>query len=331
MVSLSLRPTALSSITAAGCRPGFPTIKIFPSEPTILKSGKATKTPTDYNGERTARAIVETALGHLPVVFKRVASKTTNKNTVSLDDFLALEPEQPKALLFSSKSSTAPMFKAAALEFKSRILLGEVKHTDAALVERFGVTQFPTLLVLPKDGEGEAIRLHGTLNRESLVSFLEEHALPAPTKSNGGSSGSGSGAFDPKVPQVTTQAQLDELCLKKTDGLCFLAFLDFDPEYERSVRDHEANLKILANIKKRAYDAGRPVHVLWLKNSEQSMLRESFGVSDMLPSGMLLSPVRSVYRPLVTGFDEANIWEFIEETQLGKGRLFRYSHTPTVA
>ena len=203
-------------------------------------------------------------------------------------------------------------------------------------MERYDVAQFPTVLLVTKSGETK--RFEGSLSHDALVAFLEPHAAPAPASArgkssggSGGSSGSGATVFDPNVPQVTTQAQLEQVCLSKNDGMCIVAFLDFDTEYEPSVREHNNNLAALRALKKRAHDAGRTLHVIWLDNSEQTKLRDSFGLSDQLPSLMALMPTRQRYRPFMAGFDEANLWEFVEETLLGQGRIFRYTHTPTVA
>ena len=45
-----------------------------------------------------------------------------------------------------------------------------------------GVTDYPTLVVLPADG-GSAIAYAGELKPDALTSFLEAHAAPAPEAS----------------------------------------------------------------------------------------------------------------------------------------------------
>jgi protein disulfide-isomerase A6 len=66
------------------------------------------------------------------------------------------------------------------------MLFGEVKSSVKRAVKEFGVNGFPTLIVLtPESG---AITYDGKLKHDALYKFLEEHALPAPSKKKGGNS-----------------------------------------------------------------------------------------------------------------------------------------------
>jgi len=60
-------------------------------------------------------------------------------------------------ILFTSKTSTTPLFKALSAEFKDRLLLGEVQATDAAIVSKYNVDKFPTIVVIPKEEGSEPI------------------------------------------------------------------------------------------------------------------------------------------------------------------------------
>jgi protein disulfide-isomerase A6 len=94
----------------------------------------------------------------------------------------------PKALLFTDKATTTPLYKALSIDFQDRMLFGEVKSSVKKAVNEFGVKTFPTLIVLtPESG---AIAYDGKLKHKALYEFLDLHALPAPSnkKSNGSSS-----------------------------------------------------------------------------------------------------------------------------------------------
>ena len=83
----------------------FPTIKVYPPEVTRNPyTGKMMKAAVDYQGARRARALVNFATAQLPSFVTPVTDKTAA-------EFKA-NGTLPKALLFTSKTETTPMFKA---------------------------------------------------------------------------------------------------------------------------------------------------------------------------------------------------------------------------
>eukprot|EP00899_Mesostigma_viride_P021660 jgi/Mesvir1/29496/Mv19746-RA.1 len=141
---------------------GFPTLKIF---------GVDKRKPQDYQGARDAKAMAEAGLAQLP------SSGVKQVAAAKLTQFLSTEPGLPKALLFSSKTSTPNLYKALSLTFKGRMVLGEVRKKEQALVDKYEVADFPTLLVLSDDGEVVA-KFDGSISYESVVAFLEQYAKP---------------------------------------------------------------------------------------------------------------------------------------------------------
>jgi protein disulfide-isomerase A6 len=77
--------------------------------------------------------------------------------------------------LFTNKPTTTPLYKALSVDFKDRMLVGEVKESERNIVAEFGIRSFPTLVVLsPEHG---SIQFEGALKREALKSFMEQYAL----------------------------------------------------------------------------------------------------------------------------------------------------------
>lgn len=149
---------------------GFPTLK-------IVKPGSKPGKPIveDYQGPRTAKGIVEVVTEKIPNLVKRVDDKT-------LEKFLADANDTAKAILFSDKGKTSALLKAVAIEFKGSISVAQIRNTDKekASLELFGVSKFPTLLLLPGGPEAEAIVYDGELNKEGMVKFLSQAATPNP-------------------------------------------------------------------------------------------------------------------------------------------------------
>ena len=149
---------------------GFPTLK-------IVKPGSKPGRPVieDYQGPRTAKGIVEYVTDKIPNLVKRVDDKT-------LEKWLADANETAKAILFSDKGKTSALLKAVAIEFKGSISVAQIRNTDKekASLELFGISKFPTLLLLPGGKEAEGIVYEGELTKEGMVSFLSQAAPPNP-------------------------------------------------------------------------------------------------------------------------------------------------------
>merc|ERR1719380_352146 len=65
----------------------------------------------------------------------------------------------PQALLFSKSKSTKPLIKALSSIFRRRLLIGEIRSTkpNKALIEKFGVTTYPTLLLIGEEGSDPTV------------------------------------------------------------------------------------------------------------------------------------------------------------------------------
>ena len=61
-----------------------------------------------------------------------------------------------KVLIFTERKTTAPLFKAISKTYKDKLLFGEVRKSETELIEKFKVTQFPSLLVVTDPFEYES-------------------------------------------------------------------------------------------------------------------------------------------------------------------------------
>jgi protein disulfide-isomerase A6 len=147
---------------------GFPTLK-------IIRPGKTPGKPIveDYNGQRTAKGIVDAVVDKIPNHVKRVEDKT-------LEAFLAEANDTAKAILFTDKGKTSALMRAVAIEFKDSITVAQIRDKEKASVELFGITEFPTLLLLPGGKETEGIVYDGELNKAAIVEFLSTSTKIAP-------------------------------------------------------------------------------------------------------------------------------------------------------
>ncbi|KAL3425318.1 hypothetical protein PVAG01_02109 [Phlyctema vagabunda] len=147
---------------------GFPTLK-------IVRPGSKPGRPNveDYQGPRTAKGIVDAVKEKIPNHVKKVTDK-------DLETFLADANDTAKALLFTEKGTTSALLKAVAVDFKGIIQVGQIRNSNKASVELFGITKFPTLILLPGGKEAEGIVYDGELKKDDIVKFLSQVAEPNP-------------------------------------------------------------------------------------------------------------------------------------------------------
>ncbi|GIJ84384.1 hypothetical protein Asppvi_003227 [Aspergillus pseudoviridinutans] len=246
---------------------GFPTLKIItPSK----KPGKPKV--EDYQGARSAKAIVDAVVDRIPNHVKKVTDK-------DLDQWLSEDKEAPKAILFTEKGTTSALLRAVAIEFLGSVKVGQIRNKESNAVEKFGVKEFPTLVLVP-GGDKEPIVYDGELKKQAIVEFLSQVAAPnpdpAPASTDAKSSKSTKSAKsaksttiinedaenlkptespDPKIvpddateskpaqvpiqappiPVLPTAEALEAACLKPTSGTCVLALLPEPREADAEV------------------------------------------------------------------------------------------------
>lgn len=202
---------------AAGVQ-SFPSIKVYPPEVTRNPyTGKMMKAAVDYNGPRRARPLVDFATSQLPSFVTPVTDKTAA-------DFKA-NGTLPKALLFTSKTETTPMFKAFSLSLRGRMLLGEAREKEAAQTAvEMGVASYPALLVLP-GGDAAPVVYDGELKPQAVADFLAKFAAEeaaAPEDAAGGAA-PGAGEAEASLALDVSEDNVAEL-VTASKGAWLLAF-----------------------------------------------------------------------------------------------------------
>lgn len=146
---------------------GFPTLK-------IVRPGKKAGRPIvePYDGPRSAKAIVDAVKDKVPSIVKKV----TDKN---LDEWLQENKDGAKAILFSEKGVVSATLKALAIDFAGIVSVAQVKKTEKAAVDKFGITDYPSLVLLPA-GSGDPIKHKGKVEKAAMVEFLSQVAPPNP-------------------------------------------------------------------------------------------------------------------------------------------------------
>ena len=142
---------------------GFPTLK-------IVRPSKKTGKPIveDYQGPRESDGIAEAVKRAIPNNVKRITDK-------GLDAWLEEDSSTAKAILFSDKGPTSALTKVLANEFIGKINFAQIRDKEESANAKFGVTQYPTLLILPK-GSAEPVVYDDAFKKSALLEFLTKHA-----------------------------------------------------------------------------------------------------------------------------------------------------------
>jgi len=237
---------------------GFPTLK-------IIRPGKKSGRPTveEYQGARTAKAIVDAVVEKIPNHVKRVTDK-------SLDAWLAQSNDTAKAILFSEKGTTSALLRALAIDFLGNINVGQIRNKETQAIDMFGISSYPTLILLP-GGSKDPVVYHGEMNKDAMTKFLTQVAPPNPdpapeaakpkkekkTKSTDKKSDDKSAESPeskeknvlPIIPPITDEATLREKCLSSTSKICALVILPtFEPKKEELPTGMVEALRSMAEV-----------------------------------------------------------------------------------
>lgn len=148
---------------------GFPTLK-------IVKPSKKPGKPIveDYQGPRSASGIVDAVKAAIPNNVKKITDK-------SLSAFLDSSNDTSKAILFSDKGTTGALIKVLATEYLGNMNFAQIRNKETAAVDMFGVTEYPTLIVLPGGIQGP-VKFEGAYKKDAMKEFLSQYASPMAQK-----------------------------------------------------------------------------------------------------------------------------------------------------
>jgi thiol-disulfide isomerase/thioredoxin len=193
----------------------FPTFIYFP-ENTAQKHEQ-------YSGERTVKAFSDFAVQRMQSFVRLVTSN-------NYDGFYNSEIEKPKILLFTQRKSTPPLLRALSKEFKEKVVIGEVRSSDTELCSKFRITEFPTILGLTAENEGE--RYPGENKRHDLEKWIREFMYNANREV-------------PVIRELTKALNNAGSCSKTDSKICFLWFMDRDNIEDRETlkRVAESHMK----------------------------------------------------------------------------------------
>jgi len=297
---------------------GFPTIKIF---------GLNKKKPEDYNGQRTAAAMVEAGLAAAKkLVNAQLGGKTggggggggsnTNAGPGEGKDVVVLTESNFKKKLMNSekgflvefyapwcghcKSLAAP-WADAATKLKGKMELGTLDATQhGSVAQEYGVQGYPTIKYFAP-GSLEAEEYSGGRTAGDIVSWAEEKAAE--------------NVKAPEVNQILGESQMAEACGEHP--LCVIAFLPNILDCQSKCRNSFIDdlTKLGDKYKKKSWGW------LWSEAMAQPELEAAVDVGGFgYPAMVVVSKKKMKFSILTGSFSFDGINEFLRDLSYGKGR-----------
>ena len=221
-------------------------------------------------------------------------------------------------LLFSKKSTTPTLFRSLSLDFKYSAKFFLVEQNEEAIVKHFEVSNFPTVVVVPK--EGAPVKYTGAVHYADLFAFLSSK-LGKPK----------SGPFvvegfklrlpvSAKVTRVVSAKDFEDGCTSQ-HTVCFVAVLDPANDEYRQAGDE----KLIDELSKKF--AGR-ASFLWYAALEQPHVNTQFALNSGFPAMFALYPTRERYAVHVGKFDHGSLEEFVSNALAGAVRSNEFKTLP---
>lgn len=160
----------------------FPVISIF--VPPELKFNPYTKKMNRHYERLYDRKEYSENLAY-SFLTSNILNKGSKLDSDNIQNFLE-NSDYNKLILFTDKKQTPLIFRGLSNYFYNQLLFGEIEKEQTALIKKFGITKFPTLMIYKTQedalntlDEPELEFYKGKVNAKEIVEFLTEFALPS--------------------------------------------------------------------------------------------------------------------------------------------------------
>lgn len=310
--------TAHQSVGAPYNIQGFPTIKIF---------GANKQSPQDYQGQRTAQGIVDSAFSQLKsIVNERLTGKSGGgggssgsggkKPTGDSKDVVELTDSNFEELVLGSNDlwlveffapwcghckNLAPHWAQAATELKGKVKLGALDATvHSIMANRYGVRGYPTIKMFPSGKkDGDAMEYSGGRTSDDIVAWaLDKLAENIPA---------------PEVLELTNEGILKAAC--EEHQLCVVSVLPHILDCQSSCRNNY--LDILRSLAER--HKKRQWGWVWAEAGSQPELEDALNIGGFgYPAMAAVNARKMKFSFLKLSFSEKGIHEFLLEVGVGR-------------
>jgi protein disulfide-isomerase A6 len=298
---------------------GFPSLKVF---------GADKKSPVDYQGQRTADAIIaETMKMANKLVRDRKSGKTSSSSSSSsssqkpsskpsksssssgsASEVIPLDETNFNALVLESNDhwlvefyapwcghckNLAPEWEKAAKDLKGSVKLGAVDATASTnLAQSYGVKGYPTIKLFPAGKKGKAKDYQGPREAAGIIEYalktLEDAGVPM------------------TISQLTKPAEYDDVC-GSSGRVCALLFVPHILDSSASERN-----KYLETFGEAAKSLrGQPIAFAWIEAGAQPQLEQALSINQAYPGLAIMSKDKKVYAVQRLSWSLKNVKSFL--------------------
>mmetsp|Transcript_16952 Transcript_16952/g.22406 ORF Transcript_16952/g.22406 Transcript_16952/m.22406 type:complete len:438 (+) Transcript_16952:85-1398(+) len=299
---------------------GYPTIKVFAADK---------RSPSDYQGQRTADAIIGEGLSQARKLVKDRQSGKKGKKSSSSSSGSGSGSERKKrsqkAVIELTDSTfddevlnsndqwlvefyapwcghcknLAPEWAKAAEELQGQVKVAAVDATEnQRLAQEYGIKGFPTIKVFPAGPKvADPQDYQGARESGAIV----QYALDLLENSG----------IEPTVPELTSQRDFDGTCGGKR--ICVLAALPHLMDSGKAGREDYINTIIEVAKKMR----GKPFSFFWFEGGAQSELESTFELTFGFPALVAVSQEKGAYAVQRGAFSASGIASFLNGVMIG--------------
>eukprot|EP00055_Hartaetosiga_balthica_P005297 m.15350 g.15350 ORF g.15350 m.15350 type:complete len:454 (-) comp4461_c0_seq1:22-1383(-) len=294
---------------------GFPTIKIF---------GANKNSPSDYNGERTASALVNAGLKEVKtIVNQRLSGKKSGGSSSSSgkkssggnggSGVVDLSESDFRSQVLGSNDvwmvafvapwcghcqRLKPEWKKAASEFSGEVKFGQVDATqNQQLASEYGVKGYPTIKVFIPGGQVESYE--SGRDAASIVQFAKSKAQ--------------SNRPAPEVVQITNDDVFTKACT--SSQICFVSFL---PDIMDTGADGRNSL---IEIQKELAEKfkSRPFGWVWAVGGQQPGIETAFDIGGFgYPALAAVNGRKKKFATLRGAYTKKSIQDFVDNLMAGR-------------
>ena len=318
---------------------GFPTVKFFGITKTNIQ---------DYNGARSAQAIINYMFDRAKDIVNKRMGQTTNTNSnqktntnsnnnnnnqqkkkppSSDKDVLVLDDKNFDETIFKSKEmfivafyapwcghcqKLLPEWNAAATQLKGQIKLAKVDATvNQQLASRYQIQGYPTIKIFPPGDKTNSNieEYNGPRDEDGIIQY-------ALSKLN-------SYGYVPDIPQLVNNDILKETCEEKS-RICILVFLPHIADSSKNERN-----KYLDYVKNSRKDhLGKPIYYLWAQGGDYFDLEDKLHLGFGYPAVVALNYNKKKYAVCRKAFTQENLSEFVSGLLRGREALMNLPELP---
>jgi hypothetical protein len=224
---------------------------------------------------------------------KLVPDMSTVLTGETIDKFLTTDPTKPKVMLFSNKDKVPLIFKALSSEqvLRRTIKFGFVKEAESAIVSRFKVKKFPTLISVSGAKADTREEYKGDITFAAVHEWvnLRSESGMGDKVHGGGGAGAEESIEEAKpwlvqeVPELTSKSHKD-ICFKG-EGLCVIYLKDGPISGPETDFLTGLSKKFTSQLS----DRGTKMKWMWMDLKIETAYKELFA-PEQLPSAVVFNP-----------------------------------------